>query len=70
MTEADLKIRFAVLESKMDEMLRISKSNAERIARLEDRWLTSLIGLLAIIGAALISAIMFIATQLSFTQGG
>ncbi len=70
MTEADLKIRFAVLESKMDEMLRISKSNAARIGKLEDRWMTSLIGLLAIIGMALISAIVFIATQLSITQGG
>ncbi len=65
-----MKIRFAVLESKMDEMLRISSSNAERIAKLEDRWMTSLIGLLAIIGAGLISAIAFIATQLSITQGG
>ena len=69
MTEADMKTRFAVLESKMDEMLRISESNAERIDRLEERWMTSLIGLLAIVGTGLVAAIVFIATRLSAIQG-
>ena len=69
MTEADMKTRFAVLESKMDEMLRISESNAERISKLEERWMTSLIGLLAIVGTGLVAAIVFIATRLSAIQG-
>ncbi len=70
MTEADMKTRFAVLESKMDEMLRISKLNAERIDRLEERWMTGLIGLLAIVGTGLVAAIVFIATRLSAIPGG
>ncbi len=70
MTEADMKTRFAVLESKMDEMLRISASNAERIDKLEERWMTGLIGLLAIVGSGLLAAIVFIATRLSSFQGG
>ncbi len=70
MTEADMKTRFAVLESKMDEMLRISGSNAERIDRLEERWMSGLIGLLAIVGAGLVGAIVFIATRLSAIPGG
>ncbi len=70
MTEADVKTRFAVFESKMDEMLRISKSNADRIGKLEDRWMTALIGLLAVIGAGLLGTIVFIATRLSAIQGG
>ncbi len=70
MTEADMKTRFAVFESKIDEVLRISKSNAERIGKLEDRWMTGLIGLLAIVGAGLVAAIVFIATRLSTMQGG
>ncbi len=69
MTEADMKTRFAVLESKMDEMLRISVSNAERIDKLEERWMTSLIGLLAIVGTGLLAAIVFIATRLASFQG-
>ncbi len=70
MTEADMKTRFAVLESKMDEMLRISGSNAERIDRLEERWVSGLIGLLAIVGTGLVATVVFIATRLSVTQGG
>ncbi len=70
MTEADLKTRFAVLESKMDEMLRISGSNADRIDRLEERWVSGLIGLLAIVGTGLVATVVFIATRLSVTQGG
>ncbi len=70
MTEADMKSRFAVLESKMDEMLRISGSNAERIDRLEERWMSGLIGLLAIVGTGLVATVVFIATRLSVTQGG
>ncbi len=70
MTEADMKVRFAVFESKIDEVLRISKSNADRIGKLEDRWMTGLIGLLAIIGTGLVAAVVFIATRLSAIQGG
>ncbi len=70
MTEADMKTRFAVFENKIDEVLRISKSNSRRIDKLEDRWMTGLIGLLAIIGAGLVAAIVFIATRLSAIQGG
>ncbi len=70
MTEADMKTRFVVLESKMDEMLRISESNAERIDRLEERWMSGLIGLLAIVGTGLVAAVVFIATRLSSIQGG
>ncbi len=69
MTEADMKTRFAILEGKMDEMLRISESNAERIDRLEERWMTGLIGLLAIVGSGLLAAVVFIATRLSSFQG-
>ncbi len=70
MTESDLKTHLAVLESKMDEMLRISGSIAGRIDRLEERWMTGLIGLLAIVGSGLLAAIVFIATRLSSIQGG
>ncbi len=69
MTEAE-KTQLAVLESKIDEVLRLQASNAERIGKLEDRWMTGLIGLLAIIGAGLIAAVVFIATRLSAIQGG